>query len=71
MIGNSRSKFRQTNNRIVSRLQVIEGPAQEALQTGHIGQGEVVRRCERLSSRESQAEEEQPEQPCRHTEDTS
>lgn len=70
VIRNSCSKLGQTNNRVVCRVQIGELLAQEVLQPGHIGQGEVVRRCERLSSSESKAEENQPEQPCRHTERT-
>lgn len=67
LVGNSCSKLGQTYNRVVCRLQVGELLAQEVLQSGHIRQGEVVRRCERLSSSKSQADEEQPEQPCGHS----
>lgn len=59
-----RSKLGQTNNRVVRGLQVGEGLAQEVLQSGHIRQREVVRRCERLGSNKSQAEDKTPEQPC-------
>lgn len=68
VIGNRRSKLGQTNNRVVRGLQVGELLAQEVLQSGHISQAEVVRRCERLNSSKSQAEEEAPEQPYEHTE---
>lgn len=65
MIGNSCTELGQTHNRVVCGLQVGELLAQEVLQPGHIGQGEVVSRGERLSSGQSQTEEaEEAEQPC-------
>lgn len=67
MIVNGGPELGQTNHRVVRRFQISELLVQEALQSGHIGQGEVVRRGERLSSSESQAEEEQAEQSCGHT----
>ncbi|KAG7243010.1 hypothetical protein INR49_016776 [Caranx melampygus] len=66
VIRHSGSKFGETHNGVVRGLQVGERLAQEVLQSGHIGQGEVVGRCERLSSSKSQAEEEAAEQPCGH-----
>lgn len=66
VIGNSRSKLGQTQYGVVGGLQVGELLAQEVLQPGHIEQGEVVRRCERLGSGKSQAEQEAREQPCGH-----
>ena len=72
MIRNRCSELAQTNNRVVSGVQVGELLAQELLQAGHIGQGEVVSRGERLRSRKSHTQEgEQTKQPCRHTEETS
>lgn len=64
MIGNSCAQLGQTNDRVVCGLQVGELLAQEVLHSGHIRQGEIVRRCDCLSSSKSQAEEEQPEKPC-------
>lgn len=65
VIRHSSSELGETHNRVVRGLQVGEWLAQEVLQSRHIGQGEVVGRCERLSSSKSQAEEEEAaEQPC-------
>lgn len=70
VIWHSCSKLGQAHNRVVGGLQVGERLAQEVLQPGNIRQGEVVGRCERLSSSKSQAEEEEaPEQPCGHAAD--
>lgn len=64
LIRHSGPELSQTDHRVVRGLQVGELLAQEVLQSGHVRQGEVVRRRQRLSSGESQAEEEQPEKPC-------
>lgn len=64
MIGNSCPKLGQTDDRVVCGFQVGELLAKEVLQSGHIREGEVVRRCDCLSSSKSQEEEEQPAEPC-------
>lgn len=64
LIRHSGPELGQTDHRVVRGLQVGELLAQEVLQSGHVRQGEVVRRRQRLSSGESQAEEEQPDKPC-------
>lgn len=64
LIRHSGPELGQTDHRVVRGLQVSERLAQEVLQSGHVRQGEVVRRRQRLSSGESQAEEEQPDKPC-------
>lgn len=66
LVRNGRPEFGQADHRVVGGLQVGELSAQVVLQSGHVRQGEVVRRRQRQGSGESQAEEEQlPEKPCR------
>lgn len=67
LIWNGSPKFGQADHRVVGGLQVGERSAQEVLQTGHVRQGQVLRRGQRQCSGESKAEEgEQPEKPCRY-----
>lgn len=59
LIGDARSELGQTNDGVVGGLQVGEVLAQEGLQPGHVGPGQVVGRREGLRS-DSQAEQEHP-----------